>query len=108
MVIGGVHPNFMPQEALKACDAVVVGEVELVITTSCSPTISNKGRCVAHINQDTLHPMTGMPMPRCQSLEENRYVNCTFVQTSRGCHQRLHVLRRAADERPEISLPARR
>lgn len=28
VVMGGVHPSFMPQEALKHCDAVVVGEVE--------------------------------------------------------------------------------
>ena len=31
VVMGGVHPSFMPQEALKYCDAVVIGEVELVI-----------------------------------------------------------------------------
>src|SRR5258708_1858870 len=31
VVMGGVHPSFMPQEALQHCDAVVVGEVELVI-----------------------------------------------------------------------------
>ena len=31
VVMGGVHPSFMPQEALKHCDAVVIGEVELVI-----------------------------------------------------------------------------
>ena len=49
VVMGGVHPSFMPQEALKHCDAVVIGEVELVID-SCS-TISNRGRCVARINQ---------------------------------------------------------
>ena len=36
---------------------------------------------------DTLHPMTGLPMPRYDLLKKNRYVNCTFVQTSRGCHQ---------------------
>ena len=29
--MGGVHPSFMPQEALKHCDAVVIGEVEFVI-----------------------------------------------------------------------------
>jgi radical SAM superfamily enzyme YgiQ (UPF0313 family) len=29
--MGGVHPSFMPQEALNHCDAVVIGEVELVI-----------------------------------------------------------------------------
>ena len=27
VVMGGVHPSFMPQEALKHCDAVVIGEV---------------------------------------------------------------------------------
>ncbi len=31
VVMGGVHPSFMPQEALQHCDAVVIGEVELVI-----------------------------------------------------------------------------
>ena len=31
VVMGGVHPSFMPQEALKHCDAVVIGEVELVM-----------------------------------------------------------------------------
>ena len=36
---------------------------------------------------DTLHPMVGLPMPRYDLLKKNRYVNRTFVQTSRGCHQ---------------------
>jgi len=31
VVMGGVHPSFMPQESLKHCDAVVIGEAELVI-----------------------------------------------------------------------------
>jgi radical SAM superfamily enzyme YgiQ (UPF0313 family) len=31
VVMGDVHPSFMPQEALAHCDAVVIGEVELVI-----------------------------------------------------------------------------
>ena len=36
---------------------------------------------------ESLHPMVGMPMPRYDLLKKNRYVNRTFVQTSRGCHQ---------------------
>ena len=36
---------------------------------------------------DRLHPMEGLPMPRYDLLKKNRYVNRTFVQTSRGCHQ---------------------
>src|SRR3974390_3501099 len=31
VVMGGVHPSFMPQEALRHSDAVVVGEAELVL-----------------------------------------------------------------------------
>jgi radical SAM superfamily enzyme YgiQ (UPF0313 family) len=31
VVMGGVHPSFMPREALQHCDAVVIGEVELVL-----------------------------------------------------------------------------
>jgi radical SAM superfamily enzyme YgiQ (UPF0313 family) len=31
VVTGGVHPSFVPQQALQHCDAVVIGEVELAI-----------------------------------------------------------------------------
>src|SRR6202795_1281795 len=31
VIMGGVHPSFMPQEALKHADAVVIGEAELVV-----------------------------------------------------------------------------
>jgi len=85
VVMGGVHPSFMPQEALKHCDAVVVGEVELVIDKLLDDL--EQGAMRGTYKSDKLHPMAGMPMPRYDLLKKNRYVNCTFVQTSRGCHQ---------------------
>jgi len=85
VVMGGVHPSFMPQEALKHCDAVVVGEVELVIDKLLDDL--EHGAMRGMYKSDKLHPMVGMPMPRYDLLKKNRYVNCTFVQTSRGCHQ---------------------
>jgi len=85
VVMGGVHPSFMPQEALKHCDAVVVGEVELVIDKLLDDL--EHGAMRGAYKSDKLHPMVGMPMPRYDLLKKNRYVNCTFVQTSRGCHQ---------------------
>jgi radical SAM superfamily enzyme YgiQ (UPF0313 family) len=85
VVMGGVHPSFMPAEALKHCDAVVVGEVELVIDKLLGDL--KEGSMRGTYKSDTLHPMVGMPMPRYDLLKKNRYVNCTFVQTSRGCHQ---------------------
>jgi radical SAM superfamily enzyme YgiQ (UPF0313 family) len=85
VVMGGVHPSFMSQEALKHCDAVVIGEVELVINRLLDDL--RQGSMRGTYKSDTLHPMSGMPMPRYDLLKKNRYVNCTFVQTSRGCHQ---------------------
>ena len=85
VVMGGVHPSFMPQEALKHCDAVVIGEAELVIEKLLDDL--EQGRMRGTYRADRLHPMDGLPMPRYDLIKRNRYVNRTFVQTSRGCHQ---------------------
>jgi radical SAM superfamily enzyme YgiQ (UPF0313 family) len=85
VVMGGVHPSFMPQEALKHCDAVVVGEVELVIDKLLDDL--EQGTMRGSYKSEKLHPMAGLSMPRYDLLKKHRYVNKTFVQTSRGCHQ---------------------
>ena len=85
VVMGGVHASFMPQEALKHCDAVVIGEAEFVIPRLLDDL--KQGLMRGIYKSDALHPMAGMPMPRYDLLKRNRYVNRTFVQTSRGCHQ---------------------
>ena len=85
VAMGGVHPSFMPQEALKHCDAVVIGEAELVIEELLDDL--QRGRMRATYRADRLHPMIGLPMPRYDLIKKNRYVNRTFVQTSRGCPQ---------------------
>jgi radical SAM superfamily enzyme YgiQ (UPF0313 family) len=85
VVMGGVHPSFMPQEALKHCDAVVIGEAELVLDKLLDDL--EQGTMRGTYRADRLHPMEGLSMPRYDLLKKNRYVNRTFVQTSRGCHQ---------------------
>ena len=67
VVMGGVHPSFMPQEALKHCDAVVIGEVELVIDKLLDDL--KQGAMRGTYKSDTLHPMAGMPMPRYDLLD---------------------------------------
>ncbi len=85
VVMGGVHPSFMPQEALRHSDAVVIGEAELVIPKLLDDL--EEGRLQGTYRAEGLHPMVGLNMPRYDLLKKNRYVNTTFVQTSRGCHQ---------------------
>ena len=85
VVIGGVHASFMPQEALQHCDAVVIGEAELVMPKLLDDL--DRGEVKGIYRADTLHPMVDVPIPRYDLVKKNRYVNRTFVQTSRGCHQ---------------------
>jgi len=84
VVMGGVHPSFMAQEALTHCDAVVVGEAELVMAKLLDDLRHGAVRGI--YRSAALHSMVGMAMPRYDLLKKNRYVNKTFVQTSRGCH----------------------
>ncbi len=84
VVMGGVHASFMPEEALEHCDAVVIGEAELVMPKVIED--MEQGQLKGVYRSDKLHPMVNMPMPRYDLVKKNRYVNRTFVQTSRGCH----------------------
>ena len=52
-----------------------------------APRRSRAGADAGSYRADRLHPMEGLPMPRYDLLKKHRYVNRTFVQTSRGCHQ---------------------
>jgi radical SAM superfamily enzyme YgiQ (UPF0313 family) len=85
VVMGGVHPSFMPREALQHSDAVVIGEVELVLAKVLEDL--ERGELRGIYKSDRLFPMEHLPLPRYDLLKKHRYVNRTFVQTSRGCHQ---------------------
>src|SRR5215831_4709089 len=62
VVMGGVHPSFMPQEALAHCDAVVIGEAELVLDKLLDDL--ERGEMRGTYRAEQLHPMIGLPMPR--------------------------------------------
>jgi radical SAM superfamily enzyme YgiQ (UPF0313 family) len=84
VIMGGVHVSYMPQEALKHADAVVVGEAELLMPRILDDL--ENGRLAGIYKAEHLHPMVGMPRPRQSLLKSNRYINKGFMQTSRGCH----------------------
>ncbi len=82
--MGGVHVSYLPQEALKHADAVVVGEAELIMDKVLDDLLHNRLNGI--YKAESLHSMVGMPKPRQGLLKSNRYINKGFVQTSRGCH----------------------
>ena len=84
VVMGGVHVSYLPQEALKHADAVVVGEAELIMDKVLDDL--SHGRLQGIYKAENLHSMIDLPIPRQGLLKSNRYINKGFVQTSRGCH----------------------
>lgn len=84
VIMGGVHVSYLPREALKHADAVVIGEAELVMDKVLDDL--HHGQLNGIYKAENLHSMVGMPIPRQGLLKSNRYINKGFVQTSRGCH----------------------
>lgn len=84
VVMGGVHPSFMPHEALEHADAVVVGEAELVMHKVLDDL--EAGQLKGIYKADTLSAMDAIPLPRYDLMNADRYFNRTFIQTARGCH----------------------
>ncbi len=84
VIMGGVHVSYLPQEALKHADAVVVGEAEMIMDKILDDL--KQGQLKGVYKGKVLHSMIGLPKPRQGLLKSNRYINKGFIQTSRGCH----------------------
>jgi radical SAM superfamily enzyme YgiQ (UPF0313 family) len=88
VVMGGFHASAIPQEALTHCDAVVVGEAEQVWASLLEDVRAKHLRPIYQAT--TLHDMKGLPTPRYELLDLDRYrmpavEHFLPVQTSRGC-----------------------
>jgi radical SAM superfamily enzyme YgiQ (UPF0313 family) len=83
VVMGGVHPSLMVEEALGHCDAVVRGEAEPVL-----------GRLLDDFEHGALQDvyrgggradLAGLPLPRWDLMPREAYRWIVPLQTSRGC-----------------------
>lgn len=83
VVLGGIHPTAIPDEALKHADAVVVGEAENVWKNVIE---DFKRGCLSSVYQSETKPnLAGMPFPRRDICLPRRYLMRNLVETSRGC-----------------------
>ena len=84
VVMGGMHPTVMPEEALTHANAVVIGEAENVMADLLEDFLSGRLKNVyrAPIPQgDELN----IPWSRREILAGKRYLTTQTVQASRGC-----------------------
>jgi radical SAM superfamily enzyme YgiQ (UPF0313 family) len=88
VVLGGVHPTMLPEEASQHADAVVRGEAERswpqllddFRNGALQPLYSNQG----------FPDMAGMPVPRRDLLPQKGYFFRNTLQTTRGCPYNCH------------------
>jgi radical SAM superfamily enzyme YgiQ (UPF0313 family) len=83
VILGGIHPSAMPEEALKHSDAVVVGEAEGVWDNVIED--SKAGRLSGIYESETKPDLIGMPFPKRDICLPKKYIFRNLVETSRGC-----------------------
>jgi radical SAM superfamily enzyme YgiQ (UPF0313 family) len=87
VVMGGIHPSVLPEEALNHADAVVVGEAEGVWPQLVADAASGSMQRIYRACK--LTDLKGLPKPRRELLTGSRYKGYIpvpiGVETSRGC-----------------------
>ncbi len=81
VILGGIHPTFLPYEAIKYADSVVLGEAESIWREVLQDAQRGKLR---KFYKGKLCDLKDTPFPRWDLLKKlKRYV--FFVQATRGC-----------------------
>jgi radical SAM superfamily enzyme YgiQ (UPF0313 family) len=83
VVLGGIHPTALPNEAAQHADAVVIGEAEGVWQQLLRD-VKNGG--LRKFYQSAVRPrLSELPFPRREILNGKRYFLRSTMQTTRGC-----------------------
>ncbi len=83
VVMGGIHPTVLPEEASQHADAIVVGEAEGVWPQLLMD--FQAGSLKKMYKRSSFCSMNGMPHPRWDLMNRNAYLTTSAVQATRGC-----------------------
>lgn len=83
VVLGGLHPSALPEEAIKHADAVVIGEAE-GIWENVIRDFEKKSLKMFYKNQN-FPDLSNVRSPRRDLFNKSRYLFTAMVQTTRGC-----------------------
>jgi len=83
VVMGGIHPSVMPEEASQHVDAVVVGEAEGIWPAVIDDFKENKLRRI--YRQDKHPALTSLPIPRRDLYAKDAYYFRNTLWATRGC-----------------------
>lgn len=83
VIMGGIHPSVLPDEALHYCDSVVIGEVESVWQEVIQDFQNNELK--PRYQAKGLVDSRDIPLPRRNLFEGKGYLVTSVLQTTRGC-----------------------
>ncbi len=84
VVMGGLHVTAAPEEAMKHCDSIVIGEGENVWPALLDDFSRGNLKPIYQARDHGEFDLATAPMPRFDLLDPEKYNRIT-VQTSRGC-----------------------
>jgi radical SAM superfamily enzyme YgiQ (UPF0313 family) len=86
VVLGGVHPTLMPEEAAQHADVLVTGYAEQTWPQLLRDAAA--GRLQARYHAPTGRDLTGVPIARRDLLKRKGYATVNSIEATRGCpHQ---------------------
>jgi radical SAM superfamily enzyme YgiQ (UPF0313 family) len=83
VVLGGIHPSVLPEEAIQHADAVVIGEAEGIWPTVIADFKENRLQKI--YRQDVRPSLSGLPHPRRDLFAKKSYYFANTIYTTRGC-----------------------
>jgi len=83
VVLGGIHPSALPEEAKDHADTVVIGEAEEIWPHLIED--ARAGNLKASYRQESLIDPRKIPRPRREILPRRGYFPLDVVQVARGC-----------------------
>jgi len=83
VILGGIHPSMLPEEANQHADAVVIGEAEGIWLNLLKDARANK---LQRIYRQYERPsLVGLPVPRRDLFAKGAYFVSNTIATTRGC-----------------------
>lgn len=83
VILGGIHPSILPEEASQHADAVVIGEAEGIWLKVLEDFKS--GRLQREYRQHERPSLVGLPLPRRDLFAKGAYYVRNTISTTRGC-----------------------
>ena len=82
VILGGIHPSALPEEAMEHCDVVCRGDAEATLPYALNDLAAGRLR---RFYDWTEHPDSPIATPRKDLLDPKDYLVFNPIQTTRGC-----------------------